>query len=50
MLTFAVIATLAALAVPATVYIRMLATGPQTRREIHTRMSDYRRSQREVPQ
>ncbi|MFB4273367.1 hypothetical protein [Nonomuraea sp. GTA35] len=43
MLTFACIATLACLAIPVAIYLRMLITGPAERARIHARMAALRR-------
>lgn len=44
MFTIAFIASLICLAVPLSIYIRMIITAPRTRAEIHAHMSAYRRT------
>ncbi len=44
MFTIAAIITLACLAVPVSVFVRMVITGPRVRAQIHDRMSEHRRT------
>ncbi len=44
MFTFATIAALICLAVPVSIFVRMVITGPRVRAQIHDRMSEHRRT------